>query len=75
MPGSARVTPVEVEDELLDRSYVAAWLGVVPATLARWEREGGGPDCLRLGDLVRYRRSSVKKWLRSQAKRRKRRSA
>lgn len=47
--GSARVTAVNVEDELLDRPYVANWLGVVPATLARWEPQGRGPECLRVG--------------------------
>lgn len=62
---AARVAPINVEDELLTRQYVANWLGVHPYTLHRWAREGRGPRCLWIGGLARYRRGDVQECIES----------
>ena len=36
---------------------------VSPRTLQRWRMEGAGPTFVRIGRLVRYRRSDLDSWL------------
>jgi len=45
---------------------LAAELDVPIATVYRWRTEGKGPVGHRIGRHVRYRRSDVEAWLRSQ---------
>ena len=52
---------------LLNRRAAAALMGVCPATLVKWRREGRGPRPLRLTDGPRgravYRREEVEEWI------------
>jgi len=50
-------------DALLDPRSCAAYLKVSVLTLADWRTKGIGPDYLKLGAAVRYRRSEVDAWL------------
>lgn len=42
---------------------VARWLGKPKATLYAWRSRGLGPRGIRVGNLLRYRRSEVEAWL------------
>lgn len=55
-----------VDDGVITRPEFAALAKVAPETTRRWAREGYGPPVLKLGRLVRYRRSSVLAWLAAQ---------
>ncbi|MEV7011972.1 helix-turn-helix domain-containing protein [Streptosporangium sp. NPDC051022] len=49
---------------MLTRRAVAVRLGVCVRTLERWEKQGSGPQALRLGPrLVRYPAAEVDAWL------------
>ena len=51
------------EDILLNSRQVAELLGCTEAALALWRRERRGPTYVRLGRLVRYRKSGVSSWI------------
>lgn len=50
-------------DSLLDQSRVAEILGTTTKFLEARRVRGGGPPFIRVGRLVRYRRSDVIAWL------------
>lgn len=52
--------------ELLTEREVAQILGVKPQSLAVWRLRGKNLPFLRVGRLVRYRKSDIEKWLDSQ---------
>lgn len=55
-----------VAAELLTREEAAEYLGLKPQTLAKWACRGRyGVPFIRLGGLVRYRRSDLDAWLES----------
>ena len=52
--------------EILDTNGAAEYLGFQPQTLAIWRTTGRyGLPFLKLGRLVRYRKSDLDKWLAS----------
>jgi predicted DNA-binding transcriptional regulator AlpA len=58
--------PRTARDELLSPDQLAAELDVSPRTLPGWRLRGLGPPYVKVGALVRYRRSDVDAWLRAQ---------
>jgi hypothetical protein len=48
-----------MDDILLTEAEVADFLGKAPITLARWRREGYGPEWCRVGRSPRYTRQSL----------------
>lgn len=48
---------------LVDARWVAALLDCSPRHVVRLSQSGGMPPPLRLGSLVRWRRSDVERWL------------
>lgn len=49
---------------LLRPEAAAAWLGVRPATLAKWRVQGGGPPFRKLSlRCVRYAVADLERWL------------
>lgn len=50
-------------DYLLSERDVAAVLAVKPSAVESWRRKGTGPEWIRVGRLVRYRRSAVERYL------------
>jgi excisionase family DNA binding protein len=48
---------------LLTAHELASELGVGTQTLAQWRWQGVGPAFVKVGRLVRYRRSDVDAWL------------
>lgn len=59
MPDSHTTEP----DEALTAQEVARILRVTPAALRQWRYKRVGPPWIRLGKLVRYRRSDLTAWL------------
>jgi excisionase family DNA binding protein len=51
--------------ELLTTEETAAYLGVKPQSLAIWRLRGENLPFVKVGRLVRYRRSDVEKWIES----------
>lgn len=52
-------------DELLNQSKVAKILGTTEKFLEARRTRGGGPAFVKVGRLVRYRKSDVDRWLES----------
>jgi len=52
--------------ELLTADQTATFLGVKPQTLSVWRLYKEGPSFVRVGRLIRYRRSDVEAWLTAQ---------
>lgn len=64
---SSGQSPQSVDfDELLDDKEVAALLKQRPQTLAGWRCDGRGPQFLKVGRRVLYRRVDVQIWLAGQ---------
>lgn len=51
--------------EYLDEKALCALLGISSVTATKWRAKGKGPPFIKLGRLVRYRRSDVDAWLRA----------
>jgi predicted DNA-binding transcriptional regulator AlpA len=51
--------------EWLDSRQLAAEIGVAAVTLKAWRAVGTGPAYVKVGRLIRYRRSAVAAWLAS----------
>jgi excisionase family DNA binding protein len=53
---------------LLTEDQAAAYLGLVPNTLAKWRMRGEGPPFVRVGRLIRYDRTAIDRWVESQTR-------
>ncbi|MDR0967505.1 MAG: helix-turn-helix domain-containing protein [Rickettsiales bacterium] len=47
---------------LFTTSTLAKYLGIAKATLKQYRLDGGGPEYLKIGHLIRYRLSDIEKW-------------
>lgn len=52
--------------DLLNTPALATELDASEPTIISWRRKGCGPDFIRVGRLIRYRRSDVDRWLQEQ---------
>lgn len=50
-------------DRLMDAAETAAFIGRSVRTLEQWRYLGKGPDYVKVGKSIRYRRSAVDRWL------------
>ena len=57
------MTDLTNTDALLSPTDLARLVRVAPITLAGWRVQGRGPTYIKVGRLVRYRRSDVQGWL------------
>lgn len=59
--------PQSEKSELLSPEAAAAYLGgdrpLKIATLADWRHKGIGPNAVRIGRLIRYRRTDLDAWM------------
>ncbi|MFF4907194.1 helix-turn-helix transcriptional regulator [Streptomyces sp. NPDC001260] len=55
-------------DKLLSSEDLADYLGVPVATIHQWSHRGIGPQPLKIGKYIRYRRVEVEAWLDSRRK-------
>jgi predicted DNA-binding transcriptional regulator AlpA len=63
-PNSATVAPASNDSELLTLAEVAAMTRLSVGTLRYWRHAGsGGPQSVKLGRRVMYRRADVERWL------------
>ena len=51
--------------EFLDEKALCALLAISSVTATKWRAKAKGPPFIKVGRLVRYRRSDVEAWLRS----------
>lgn len=51
--------------ELLDERGLCALLAISSVTATKWRAKAKGPPFIKVGRLVRYRRSDVDAWLRT----------
>jgi predicted DNA-binding transcriptional regulator AlpA len=56
-------TPPPLYDPLLTIEQVSDWLGKPKNTLYAWRTRGLGPECIKVGNSLRYRRSAVEAYL------------
>ena len=52
--------------DLLDTPALATELNASKPTIVSWRRNRVGPDFIRVGRLIRYRRTDVDRWLEEQ---------
>ncbi len=65
--GAAEPLPTTVDpEELLDAVEVARLLRQKPQTLAGWRCDGRGPEYVKIGRAVYYRRAAISQWLAGQ---------
>lgn len=57
---------VSLDDVFMSAADVARLIGNTPATLAQWRYKGQGPASVKLGGMVRYRKSAVLTWIAEQ---------
>jgi len=58
-------------EDWISRHDLAISLGVSEDTLWRWNGERTGPQCIKLGRKVYYRRGAVRSWLEAMERARK----
>lgn len=51
--------------EYPDEKRLCALLGISSVTVTKWRAKAKGPPFIKVGRLVRYRRSDVDAWLRA----------
>lgn len=51
--------------EFLDERSLCALLAISSVTATKWRAKAKGPPFIKVGRLVRYRRSDVEAWLRA----------
>jgi len=49
--------------EFFDEKTLCAFLGISCVTTTKWRAKAKGPPFIKVGRLVRYRRSDVEAWL------------
>jgi len=55
----------ETASEFFDEKHLCAVLGISSVTATKWRAKAKGPPFIKVGRLVRYRRSDVDAWLRA----------
>ena len=66
-PADGSPLPMAVDPaELLDCQETAKLLRQVPETLASWRCKGRGPEYVKVGRAVFYRRAAISAWLAQQ---------
>lgn len=55
----------EAVSEFLDEKGLCALLSISSVTTTKWRAKAKGPPFIKVGRLVRYRRSDVDAWLRT----------
>jgi excisionase family DNA binding protein len=55
----------EAPSEFLDERSLCALLAISSVTATKWRAQAKGPPFIKVGRLVRYRRSDVDAWLRA----------
>lgn len=60
---------LDENEPLLDETEAAAELKTSPKTLRKWRCVGGGPEYVKVGRLVRYTPSGLRKYKRARTRR------
>ena len=60
---AVKKTDPDTEPRLLTIQELSDWLQVPVATIYQWRHQGKGPNGVRVGRYVRYRRVDVDEWI------------
>ncbi len=52
------------DDELIDQRAMSKMLRITTKTAEAWRSRGCGPRYVKVGSLVRYRKSDIREWIR-----------
>lgn len=52
-----------VSDDFLSPAQVSELTGIAKSTLADWRAQDRGPEFVRMGKAIRYRRSDIDAWI------------
>jgi len=69
MSGSSNAQSSPTVAALLNETEAAQLLGITIRALQGWRLRGDGPVYVKLGRLVRYRRSEIERWLDARSRR------
>jgi predicted DNA-binding transcriptional regulator AlpA len=59
----ARATTTAQDSPFIDEKQLCADLGISSVTATKWRAKAAGPPYIKVGRLVRYRRTDVEAWL------------
>lgn len=54
---------INADDPLMRSDAVAEYLGILVPALEKWRQLGTGPDYVKIGRLVRYKKSALDAWI------------
>jgi predicted DNA-binding transcriptional regulator AlpA len=57
------MTHIETNDPLYDCKPAAEYVGKSIPTLARWRKLGEGPDYVKIGRAIKYRKSALDRFI------------
>jgi predicted DNA-binding transcriptional regulator AlpA len=57
------MTHIETTDPLYDCKPAAEYVGKSIPTLARWRKHGDGPDYVKIGRAIKYRKSALDRFI------------
>ena len=57
------IDEINPDDPLMRSDAVAEYLGVMVPALEKWRQLGTGPDYVKVGRLVRYKKSALDAWI------------
>lgn len=58
-----RPTGIARDSPFIDEKQLCAYLGISSVTATKWRASAAGPPFIKVGRLVRYRRTDVEAWL------------
>ena len=54
---------INADDPLMRSDAVAEYLGILVPALEKWRQLGTGPDYVKIGRLVQYKKSALDAWI------------
>lgn len=55
-------------ESLCGEDWLAGYLSITTKAIQAWRTRGGGPKFIKVGRLVRYRKSDVDAWIESRSR-------
>jgi len=63
MDNAEKPVAVKPLPDWVDTKELASWLHLSPQTFRKWRLTGGGPQYVKFGNRVLYKRKDVESWL------------
>lgn len=52
-----------IEEQLIDQRAMSRMIGITTKTAETWRTRGFGPKFVKIGSLVKYRKSDISAWV------------